>query len=122
MNPTHPMNPPAHARPASSPALRRERHFSDRVMRCFADRPANVAQMLAAAVARDGSGEAVVCGDERLSWQQVDELCARLAGAMHGQGVGAGDRVALLLDNGVRSQAPELIHALNRSRSHDRSH
>ena len=101
---------------------------------CFAQRPVNVAQMLAAAVARNGTGEAVVCGDERFSWQQVDALATRLAGTLHGQGVVAGDRVALLLDNGVpfvlavfacaklgaivvplgvRSQTPELVHALN---------
>ena len=120
--------------PPRRPALRRERHFGDRVMQCFAQRPGNVAQMLAEAVTRNGAGEALVCGAERLTWQQLDTLCSRLAGGLQGQGVGAGDRVALLLDNGVpfvlaalacaklgaivvplsaRSQTPELAHALN---------
>ena len=126
------MNPTT--QPLHLPTLRRERHFGDRMILCFAQRPGNVAQMLAAAVARNGAAEAVVCGDERHSWQQVDALATRLAGALHGQGVVAGDRVALLLDNGVpfvlavfacaklgaivvplgvRSQTPELVHALN---------
>ena len=120
--------------PSRRPALRRERHFGDRVMQCFVQRPGSVAQMLADAVTRNGGGEAVVCGDERLTWRQLDALCSRLAGGLQGQGVGAGERVALLLDNGVpfvlaalacaklgaivvplsaRSQTPELAHALN---------
>ena len=130
---------PAAIGPASLPpprrsALRRERHFGDRVMQCFAPRPGSVVQMLAQAVLRNGTGEAVVCGAERLTWQQLDTLSSRLAGGLQGQGVVAGDRVALLLDNGVpfmlavlacaklgaivvplsaRSQTPELAHALN---------
>ena len=125
---------PASLRPPRRPALRRERHFGDRVMQCFAQRPRSVEQMLAVAVARHGAGEAVVCGAERLTWQQLDTLGSRLAGGLQSQGVVAGDRVALLLDNGVpfvlavlacaklgaiivplsaRSQTPELAHALN---------
>ncbi len=124
----------ASPRPPRRPALRRERHFGDRVMHCFAQRPGSVGQMLAEAVARNGTGEAVVCGAERLTWQQLDTLASRLAGGLQAQGVVAGDRVALLLDNGVpfvlavlacaklgaivvplsaRSQTPELAHALN---------
>ena len=120
--------------PSRRPALRRERHFGDRVMQCFVQRPGSVAQMLADAVTRNGGGEALVCGDERLTWRQLDALCSRLAGGLQAQGVGAGERVALLLDNGVpfvlaalacaklgaivvplsaRSQTPELAHALN---------
>ena len=125
---------PASLPPPRRPALRREQHFGDRVMQCFAQRPGSVAQMLAEAVVRRGAGEALVCGAERLTWQQLDALCSRLAGGLQLQGVVAGDRVALLLDNGVpfvltalacaklgaivvplsaRSQTPELAHALN---------
>ena len=120
--------------PSRRPALRRERHFGDRVMQCFVQRPGSVAQMLADAVTRNGGGEAVVCGDERLTWRQLDALCSRLAGGLQAHGIATGDRVALLLDNGVpfvlaalacaklgaivvplsaRSQTPELAHALN---------
>lgn len=116
------------------PGLRHERHFGDRVLLCFAQHPGSVTQMLADAVTRNGAGEALVCGDDRFSWQQLDVLSARLAGALHWQGVVVGDRVALLLDNGapfvlavlacaklgaivvplgVRSQTPELAYALN---------
>ena len=131
--PTSPTSP-ARLPPPRRPALRREQHFGDRVMQCFAQRPGSVAQMLVEAVARRGAGEALVCGAERLTWQQLDALCSRLAGGLQVQGVVAGDRVALLLDNGVpfvlavlacaklgaiivplsaRSQTPELAHALN---------
>ena len=120
--------------PPRRPALRRERHFGDRVMQCFAQRPGSVAQMLADAVTRNGAGEALVCGAERLTWQQLDALCSRLAGGLQREGIAVGDRVALLLDNGVpfvlaalacaklgaivvplsaRAQTPELSHALN---------
>ena len=125
---------PASVWPPRRPALRRERHFGDRVMQCFAQRPRSVEQMLAVAVARHGAGEAVVCGAERLTWQPLDTLGSRLAGGLQSQGVVAGDRVALLLENGVpfvlavpacaklgaiivplsaRSQTPELAHPLN---------
>ena len=118
----------------NGPALRRERHFDNRVLTCFAQRPASVAQMLIDAVARNGAGDAVVCGPERLSWLQLDALSARLAGGLQRRGIGAGDRVALLLSNsvafvlvtlacarlgavivplGVRSQTAELAHALS---------
>jgi acyl-CoA synthetase (AMP-forming)/AMP-acid ligase II len=87
--------------PPRRPALRRERHFGDRVMQCFAQRPGSVAQMLADAVTRNGAGEALVCGDERLTWRQLDTLCSRLAGGLQAHGIATGDRVALLLDNGA---------------------
>ena len=115
-------------------ALRRERHFGNRVVTCFAQRPASAAQMLIEAVARNGAGEALVCGEQRLTWTQLDALSARLAAGLRRRGIGAGDRVALLLSNGaafvlatlacarlgaiivplgVRSQTAELAHALN---------
>ena len=120
--------------PTQAPLLRRERHFEQRVLTCFAPRPASVAQMLQEAVARHGAGTAVVCGAERLSWCQLDALSARLASGLRQRGIGAGDRVALLLPNGVafvlatlacarlgavvvplgvRSQTAELAHALS---------
>ena len=119
---------------APAPLLRRERHFGTRVLTCFAQRPASVAQMLREAVARHRAGDAVVCGAERLSWGELDALSARLANGLQQRGVGAGDRVALLLPNGVpfvlatlacarlravlvplgvRSQTAELAHALS---------
>ena len=50
-----------------------------------------------------GERDAVVCGDERLSFRQVDQLSSQLAHALLGQGVRQGQRVALLLNNGLYS-------------------
>lgn len=44
--------------------------------------------------------EAVVCGDERLTWRDFDAAVARSASVLRDAGVQHGDRVALLLDNG----------------------
>src|SRR3954471_6457109 len=83
---------------AQAPRLRPERHF-ERSMHCYAERPAGVVQMLEEAVARNPAGEALVCGEVRLTWQAVRERVACCAGALAGRGVGSGDRVGLLLGN-----------------------
>ena len=46
------------------PVMRHEAHFGDRVVRCFAARPAGVDQMLRGAVARHGPRDALVHDDE----------------------------------------------------------
>jgi acyl-CoA synthetase (AMP-forming)/AMP-acid ligase II len=80
------------------PALREERHFG-RPMRCFAERPASLLQMLEEAIARNPDGEALVCGETRLTWAALGERVAAAAGAFAARGVRAGDRIALLLGN-----------------------
>ena len=45
--------------------------------------------------------EAVVCEAERLSWRELDERAARMAGGLRGLGVQAGDFVVLQLPNGI---------------------
>jgi 3-oxocholest-4-en-26-oate---CoA ligase len=45
--------------------------------------------------------EALVCGDLRLTYAEVDERANRLAHHLAAQGVGPGDHVALYLYNGV---------------------
>ena len=45
------------------PAIRHERHFGDRLVRCFAERPPHLPALLAAAVARNPVGEALVAGE-----------------------------------------------------------
>ena len=94
------------------PAIRDERHFGDRVVRCFAARPASVPHMLAEAVQRNGTGEAIVHGHERLDYRALDDLAARIAGGLQGLGIGRGDRVALLLSNGIAFVAA--FHAIER--------
>ncbi len=44
---------------------------------------------------------ALVCGQERLSYAQLDEMANRLANALRQRGVEPGDRVALFLPNSV---------------------
>ena len=44
---------------------------------------------------------ALVCGDRRYTFRELDERAQRLAGFLQAQGISRGDRVALLLPNGV---------------------
>jgi long-chain acyl-CoA synthetase len=47
------------------------------------------------AAAQFGSRTALVCGDRHLSFEELDDLAARVGGALQTLGVGAGDRVTL---------------------------
>jgi long-chain acyl-CoA synthetase len=116
------------------PALRDERHYGGRVFPCHAERPANLAALIAATVARHGTDEAIVAAGRRLTYGELDRLAANVAGNLAARGVRAGDRLALLLCNcpefviyvmaalrigaiavplGARLKAPELEYALN---------
>lgn len=113
--------------------IREEPHFGDRVVRCFAERPSSLREMFSEAVRRNPDGEALICGDERLTWKALEKRAVRVAGGLCARNVRAGDRVALLLGNrvefvvallaamrigaivvplGIRSQKPELAYAL----------
>jgi long-chain acyl-CoA synthetase len=119
---------------ASLPASQREAHYGDRVISCFTGRPASLPHMLAATVAANPDGEALVCGEQRRSWKDVDAQTAVIAGALAERGIAAGDRVALLVGNraefvlalfailrlgavavplSIRYQTPEIAFALN---------
>jgi len=82
------------------PAIRWERHY-DRVVRCFVERPRNAYDLLTEAAARNPDGEALVCGAERLSYRAFESAVSRCAAFLAAAGVVAGDRVALLLGNGI---------------------
>jgi long-chain acyl-CoA synthetase len=86
---------------SNTSALRRELHFQDRVLACHVQRPPNLAALLAQAVALRPQQEALVCGQRRLNWGEVDEQARRVARALMALGVAPGDRVALLLGNEV---------------------
>ncbi len=111
-----------------------ETHFGRANLKCFTDRPAHLPAMLAQAVARNPAGDALVCDDIRLSYVQLDQQIAGYAAGLAAQGIGPGDRVALVLANGpaflpllmgvialgaiavpvnVREGTPELAHILN---------
>ncbi len=79
--------------------LRCEAHFDSRIVRCFASRPSGLCAMLREAAARYPDAEALVDGEQRWSWQQLQDTSARVAQGLQGLGVNTGDRVALLIGN-----------------------
>ena len=85
---------------ALKPVIRRERHFDHRMVRCFAERPANLSEMFASTVSHAPNGPALVVGQLRLSWRELHHAACRLAGGLAQRGIAVGDRVALYLGNG----------------------
>ena len=83
------------------PAMRFERHYGDRVVRCFVERPRNAYDLLAQAAARHPDGEAIVTGPERLTYRAYEDIVAKCAAGLAAAGVHKGDRVALLMSNGT---------------------
>jgi long-chain acyl-CoA synthetase len=81
--------------------LRRELHFNDRVLACHVNRPPNLASLLAQAVAQQPQREALVCGQWRYKWLEVNAKAQQVASALLALGVAPGDRVALLLGNQI---------------------
>jgi len=59
----------------------------------------NVADLFEAAADGRGDGPALVAGETRLSYRELDDLAARWATVFAGLGVRPGDRVALMLAN-----------------------
>ncbi|HEU0204200.1 MAG TPA: class I adenylate-forming enzyme family protein, partial [Burkholderiaceae bacterium] len=117
-------------------AIRRERHFGDRVMPCFEERPSGPYEAFQRAVAARPEAEGLVVGSQRLSYAALDERANRLAAGLAQRGVGAGDRVAMLLSNrlefvttllgvlrlgaivvpmGTRLQGPEIAYIVQHS-------
>ena len=79
--------------------IQTETHFDGREIKCFKDRPADLNAMLAAALARAPDQEAVVSGETRLTYTELDQHVGRIAAGLRARGVEKGDRVALLLSN-----------------------
>jgi acyl-CoA synthetase (AMP-forming)/AMP-acid ligase II len=68
----------------------------------YTDRPASLVAMLRATVDRTPDAEAIVeLGGPRLTYQQLWDGAARVAGGLKARGVGADDRVAIRLGNGA---------------------
>jgi acyl-CoA synthetase (AMP-forming)/AMP-acid ligase II len=116
--------------------LREERHFDDRVMSCFAQRPSSPFEAFTRAVAQRPQGLALVAGASRLSYAELDLQALRVAHVLASKGVGPGDRVAMLVSNraefittllaalrlgaivvplGTRLQAPEIAYIVGHS-------
>jgi len=83
----------------SWPATRLEAHYTDRVFRCFAERPSSVFEMVENAVRINGEGEALVCGPDRLSWRALHQAVMQVAGGLAARNVQPGERIALLAGN-----------------------
>src|SRR5437016_3390678 len=82
-------------------ALRHETHYGNRVVRCFAKRPAHIDEMFRMVVARNPGRDALVLGDERISYLSLDQKVEAVAGNLAQRGFRKGDRLALLLGNGL---------------------
>lgn len=95
-----------------SVALREERHFGNRLLRCFAERPRHLPQMLQEAHARDPQAPALADGARRWNWAALRADSGRLARTLARLGVSVGDRVALLLGN--RAEFVIATHAVLR--------
>ena len=84
-----------------NPALRLETRFGDRVVPVFCERPKTIWAMVEEAVARNPDGEALVCGDRRMTWREVARTSAQIGSGLRAKGLGRGDRVALLVGNRI---------------------
>jgi acyl-CoA synthetase (AMP-forming)/AMP-acid ligase II len=68
----------------------------------YTNRPDSLVHMLRASVERDGTGLAVAeVGGGRLSYRELWERAARVAGGLRRDGVARGERVAIRLPNGL---------------------
>jgi long-chain acyl-CoA synthetase len=115
------------------PAMQLQARFGDRVVPVFCQRPQNIWAMVADAALKNPDGEALVCGEQRLTWREVVLQSAHVAAGLRKMGLGQGDRIALLLGNRIefalalfaaahlgavtvllstRQQKPEIAHVL----------
>jgi long-chain acyl-CoA synthetase len=83
------------------PAIRHEIHFGDRLVPCFAERPASLFAIFERSLAANPDGMALIDPHDRLTYAQVAARVGRLAANLAGHGINARDRVALLLSNGA---------------------
>jgi acyl-CoA synthetase (AMP-forming)/AMP-acid ligase II len=68
----------------------------------YVDRPDSLVHMLRASVERGPDAEAVAeVGSERVTFAQLWDRAARVAGGLRAAGLGRGDRAAILLPNGL---------------------
>lgn len=70
-----------------------------RVRLCHRERPSSIAAMLEIAADDSPDSEALVSGDTRLSWRELRDAVASLAGGLIDTGLAAGDRVAICMGN-----------------------
>ncbi|MCC6000992.1 MAG: acyl--CoA ligase [Pararhodobacter sp.] len=83
------------------PAIIHRVLYGDRLVRCYADCPENLDRMLFQMADLRGAAPAVADDRRTLSYADLQERLAGLAGGLAGQGVGPGARVAVFAGNGV---------------------
>lgn len=81
------------------PELRRELHYGDRVVRCFAQRPHCIDQLLGAALERDPDRIALVTPNERVTYRELERRVASAAASLADRGFTKSSRLALLAGN-----------------------
>jgi acyl-CoA synthetase (AMP-forming)/AMP-acid ligase II len=86
---------------SSIPPMRLEARFGDRLVPAFVERPASIWAMIAEAAARNPDGEAIICGEKRLSWREVVAQSADIAAGLTKLGLMPGERIAVLLGNRI---------------------
>jgi len=79
-----------------------ESRFGTRVVRCYENRPKSIYAMLADAIAKWPTAEAVVDGDIRLSYSELGACVNRFTLRLERCGVRPGHRVAVLVENSTR--------------------
>jgi long-chain acyl-CoA synthetase len=89
------------------PPMRREALYGDRVVPCFVARPPGLYAMFERARAARADHEAMVFEGRRWSYAQLGAESERIAAGLAARGVGAGDRVVMLLSN-----RPEFVFVL----------
>ncbi|NRA86531.1 MAG: acyl--CoA ligase [Rhizobiales bacterium] len=83
------------------PKISQEVHFDNRKFYCFEARPNDVYSMFSQSVKRNPDKEALIVGDYRLTWKELEDWVLRVASGLKILGIKSGDRIALLLSNGI---------------------
>jgi long-chain acyl-CoA synthetase len=83
------------------PPMRLEARFGDRIVPAFCDRPNSIWAMVSEAALRNPDGEALVCGERRMTWREVERQSTQMSAGLRKLGVQRGDRIALLLGNRI---------------------
>jgi acyl-CoA synthetase (AMP-forming)/AMP-acid ligase II len=78
--------------------LRSERHYDDRKMLCFSERPPTLCAMFDDLVRRFRERPAIV-EDRSISYGELNQLVGRISAGLAELGVAPGDRIALFLGN-----------------------
>ena len=73
--------------------------FDSRLVKCFPERPRSLDQQVPDAVMRNRTGEAIVDGEVRTSYEVLDSIVDRIAASLAARGIVKGDCITLLLRN-----------------------